>query len=122
MPSIDRPLSGDVLAFDLATEREHVTDPAILDRSKRNARTLLKAGPLRVTLVVVAAGGEIREHIADGPITVQPLDGKVRVHVQDETYEIGAGQLLAIGAGVPHAVDSRDGGTFLLTIASPATS
>ena len=122
MPSIDRPLSGDVLAFDLATEREHVSDPAILERSKRNARTLLKDGPLRVTLVVVAAGGEIREHLSDGPITIQPLAGSVRVHVQDETYEIGAGQLLAIGAGVPHGVDSRDGCTFLLTIASPSAT
>src|SRR5690606_20686099 len=40
MPSIERPLSGPVLTFRLEEERAHVTDPAILGRSGRNARTL----------------------------------------------------------------------------------
>src|SRR5690554_5991925 len=113
MSPIDRPLSGDVLAFDLEAEREKVSDPAFLQRSGRIARTLIKDGPLRVALIVVAPGGEIREHVSDGPVTIQPLTGSIRVLVQEEAYEVAPPQLLAIGAGVSHAVDSRDGGSFL---------
>jgi quercetin dioxygenase-like cupin family protein len=116
MPSIERPLSGDVLVFDLDDERERASDPASLARSGRNARTLLKSGPLRATLVVVAAGGEIGEHQADGPITVQPLAGRIRFSVGDRAYDLEPGQLLSLGAGIRHAVSSAEGGAFLLTV------
>lgn len=53
MSSIDRPLSGDVLRFDLAAERGRVKDPTPLERHGRNARTLLKEGPLRDLLHLV---------------------------------------------------------------------
>jgi quercetin dioxygenase-like cupin family protein len=117
MPSIRRPLSGDVLVFDLAEERRRSADGSILDRSGRNARTLLKDGPLRVTLVVLAPGGELAEHRAEGPITVQPLDGRIHFTVQDRTHDLGSGQLLSVGPGIRHSVSSPAGAAFLLTVA-----
>lgn len=119
MPAIQRPLSGDVLVFDLEEERERAADPSLLERSGRNARTLLKSGPLRVTLVVVAAGGEIPEHQAEGPITVQPVRGAIRFTVAEHDYELRPGQVLSAGPGVPHRVSSEEGGAFLLTVAHP---
>ncbi len=116
MPSIERPLSGDVLVFSLDEEREHAADSAALDRSGRNARTLLKSGALRVTLVVLAAGGEIAEHEADGPITVQPVSGRIRFTAQGQDHDLGPRQLLALGAGIRHSVSSESGGAFLLTV------
>lgn len=116
MPSIQRPMSGDVLVFDLEEERERTADPALLERSGRNARTLLKNGALRATLVVLHAGGELSEHRAEGPITVQPLEGRIRFEVKGQTHELQPGQMLSLGGGVPHAVRSDDGATFLLTV------
>jgi quercetin dioxygenase-like cupin family protein len=119
MPSIQRPLSGDVLVFDLEEERERAGDQALLDRSGRNARTLLKDGPLRITLIVLAAGGEIPEHQAEGPITVQPLHGVIRFSAGEVEHALRPGQILSVGPGVPHRVVSREGGSFLLTVALP---
>jgi quercetin dioxygenase-like cupin family protein len=115
-----RPLSGDVLVFDIDEERERAADPAPLERSGRNARTLLKMGPLRVTLVVLGAGGELAEHEAAGPITVQVVDGQIRFSAGDEEYELAPGQLLAAGPGVRHHVASDDGASFLLTVSQAA--
>jgi quercetin dioxygenase-like cupin family protein len=117
MPSIQRPLSGDVLLLDLEEERERTTDAGILERSGRSGRTLVKDGPLRVTLVVLAAGGSLAEHEADGPITVQPLDGRVRFDTADGSWDLGPGDLLAARAGVRHSVASEGGASFLLTVA-----
>ena len=117
MPSIQRPLSGDVLVFDLASERQQSADRDILERSGRNARTLIKDGALRVTLVVLAPGGELAEHHAEGPITIQPIDGRIRFMVQGATHEIGPGEMLSAGAGIRHTVSSEDGAAFLLTVA-----
>lgn len=119
MPSIDRPLSGDVLVLDLTEERKIAADPALLARSGRNARTLLKTDALRVTLVVIGSGGEIPEHHADGPITVQPVQGQIRFIAGGEDHELKPGQLLSLGAGIPHRVSSAAGGAFLLTVGLP---
>lgn len=120
MSSIERPLSGDVLVLDLEAERERAADPAILERSGRNARTLIKAGPLRTTLIVLAPGGEIAEHHAEGPITVQPIRGSLRFTVDGRGHDVGVGQLLSAGPGIRHAVSSEEGCTFLLVMAHPS--
>jgi quercetin dioxygenase-like cupin family protein len=120
MPSIRRPLSDDVMIFRLREEREHAADPATILKHGRSARTLLKDGPLRVTLVVLGAGGELAEHSADGPITVQPLDGSIRFTIAGRTHDVAAGEMLSAGAGLPHSVQSMEGAAFLLTVALAA--
>lgn len=117
MPSIQRPLSGDVMVFRLDDERERAADPSTVQKHGRSARTLLKDGPLRVTLVVLGPGGELAEHSADGPITVQPLDGSIRFTIGGQSHDVSAGEMLSAGAGLPHSVHSEHGAAFLLTVA-----
>ena len=116
MSSIDRPMHGDVLLFDLGHERRLTTDQDRIERSGRNARTLLKEDALRVTLIVVGAGGEIPEHQASGPIVVQVLEGAIAFTAAGVTHDLAAGQLLSLKAGIRHSVRSAAGGTFLLTV------
>lgn len=121
MPSIDRPLSGDVLVFDLDEEQARTAGTADSGR-RTSARTLIKDGPLRVTLIVLGPGGEIAEHQAEGPITVQPIRGSLRFTVQGTPHDLEPGDLLSAGAGVRHAVSSSDGAAFLLTVALPGAA
>jgi quercetin dioxygenase-like cupin family protein len=115
MPSIQRPLSGDPLLVDLAREHRIVTR-SLAEGSGHTARTLVKEGPLRVTMVVLGVGGELREHSAPGPITIQVLEGEVRFTAHGTHHDLGEKELLALGAGTPHSVSSAEGGTFLLTL------
>jgi quercetin dioxygenase-like cupin family protein len=119
MPSIERPLSGDVLVFRLDDEVALTEDPAASPRQGPRARTLLKDGPLRVTLIRLGPGGEIAEHSAEGPITLQALDGSIAFTVAGGRYDVGPGQLLSAAAGIRHAVSSEGGATLLLTVALP---
>lgn len=119
MSSIDRVLRADSLRFDLTEEEEAATHPDTLERDGRSSRTLLKEGPLRVTLIVLAPGGGIPEHQAQGPITIQALRGSIDVRAAGERHRIAPGQLLAIDVAVPHAVSSDDGAAFLLTVTHP---
>jgi quercetin dioxygenase-like cupin family protein len=116
MSSLDRPLSGDVLRFRLGEERDRVSEPELLQRHGRNARTLLKEGPLRVTLVTVGAGGRIDAHQAPGPITVHVLDGDILFRAAGHEHRLTSGDLLALAAGIDHEAASDGGGTFLLTV------
>jgi quercetin dioxygenase-like cupin family protein len=116
MPSIQRPLAGDVLVFEIDEERERAVDIELIDRSGRNARTLVRMGPLRVTLVVLGPGGELAEHEAAGPITVQVVQGRISFMIEGQQHNLGPGQLLVAGPGVRHSVASREGAAFLLTV------
>lgn len=119
MPQINRPLSGVPLHFCLNdTERSGYIDESLLMRSGRSARTLLKEGALRVTLIALAPGGELAQHQADGPITVQLLRGEMCFRVGEEEWALQPGDLLSLSAHVPHAVKSERGAEFLLTVAS----
>lgn len=119
MSSIDRPLSGRVLRSHLGEERGRVNDAELLMRHGRNARTLLKEGPLRVTLVIVRAGGRVAAHRAGGPITVHVLDGDIGFGAAGQEHRLAADDLLVVEAGLEHEVASEAGETFLLTVVQP---
>jgi quercetin dioxygenase-like cupin family protein len=116
MSSMNRSVSGDVLRFSLVEERSRANDPAVLERQGRAARTLVKEGSLRVTVVMVGAGGLIAKHHSAGPITVQVLEGDIRFRAAGKEHRLAAGDLLAVSGGVEHDVSSERGGTFLLTL------
>lgn len=119
MTSLNRPLSGRALHYRLvAASGDGLIDAQALENGGRTARTLVKEGPLRVTLVALAPGGSLAEHHADGPITVHVLEGQVHVRAGEDTWPLEEGDLLSVGAGVPHSVESAPGGVFLLTVAS----
>ena len=119
MSSLNRELSADVLVLRLDDERAACADRTILERNGRNARTLVKQGELRVTLVTVSAGGAIPEHRADGPISVQVLSGSVCFRVRDDERQLEPGTLLTLAGGQDHSVTSDEGGSFLLTVCHP---
>jgi quercetin dioxygenase-like cupin family protein len=116
MSPVDRPLTDDVMVFDLEHERDRIAGPATGEPGGRGARTLLKSGPLRVTIVVLAPGATTAEHRAEGPITIQPLRGQIRFTAESGVREVGPGELLCAGPGSRHAVASAEGAAFLLTI------
>ena len=71
---------------------------------------------------MLGPGGGIPEHHSEGPILVQPLEGRIAFTVGGETHDLGPGQMLSTGPGVPHAVHSEEGATFLLTVSQPPTA
>ena len=117
MSSLDRPLSGDVLVFDLEAEQKRALEAAHAQSHGPASRTLLKDGPLRITLIILGPGGDIPEHSTEGPITVQPIHGSISFTVAGQAHELRPGTVLSVGAGVKHSVRSQNGGAFLLTVA-----
>ncbi|HEX9107318.1 MAG TPA: cupin domain-containing protein, partial [Longimicrobiales bacterium] len=118
-PAIERPLAGAALGFNLQDELAATENREILERSGRTARTLVKDRSLRVTIHLLAAGGAIPEHHADGPITVQVLRGALTLHAAGREHELREGDLLALDSGVAHSLASLEGAAFLLTVSLP---
>ena|ERR1700694_2001681 len=84
------------------------------------AKTLFKKHDLRVVLIAMEPAARMKEHHADGTISVQVLKGRIRISIEDKTYDLRAGNLLTLGASIKHEVESLEDSAFLLTISWPA--
>ena len=115
MSSLRRTLEGDVLVHHL-TRDEQMIDRELLARHGRTARTLVKEGPLRLTVIAVAAGGTIPAHKAEGPVSIHLLEGDAVFDVAEQEYPLAAGDILVLASGVQHSVRSSAGCVLLLTV------
>jgi hypothetical protein len=66
-------IPGAHLAFLLQEEEEAQLENARASKSGRTAKTLIKDGQLRLTLVAMREGAEMRKHSVDGPASVPVL-------------------------------------------------
>jgi quercetin dioxygenase-like cupin family protein len=82
----------------------------------RAAKTLLHAAELRMVLMVLDRGVTVPAHHANGSLTVQVIDGRVVVNLLGASFDLAAGQLLAIEHGVTHALAAIEDSAILLTI------
>lgn len=114
-----RPLAGDLLTFDLATEAANLRKESPWLQHGRNAVTLVKYADLRIVFMLMKPGTRLQEHHATGRISVQTLSGHVRLHLKEQTVELPAGHLLALDREIQHDVEAVEESTVLLTIAWP---
>jgi quercetin dioxygenase-like cupin family protein len=115
MSSMHRTIEGEVLVRHL-TQDERMVDPVLLAEHGRSARTLVKEGPLRLTMIGIAPGGDLPTHSTDGPVTVHVLEGEVVFQALGREYPLRTGDLLVFAPGVEHSARSATGGLFLLTV------
>lgn len=85
----------------------------------RSSKTLVKYPDLRLVLVAMKSNTIMREHRAEGRISIHTLVGHVRVKLENEVVELSAGELLALDCGIPHDVEATRESAFLLTISWP---
>jgi len=114
--SLTRALTGEKLTFDLAVQIAELRQDESYIRSGRVGRTLIKAGPLRLTLTVIAEGVDIGTHHAASPMTLHVLEGRLKYRVGDDAFEIGQGEVLFFGPGHAQDIQALEDTALLLTI------
>ncbi|MFI5256229.1 MAG: hypothetical protein ACHQRK_03140 [Gemmatimonadales bacterium] len=119
MSPVKHPVSGPTLTFSLVREMEALRGE-LTKAPARAAKTLIKEGPITVTLIGVKAGGGLNAHKAAGPITLQVLEGEIEFKVGETSRTLPLGTLFALDGGIVHEVLSEHGGIFLLTVVSHA--
>lgn len=77
---------------------------------------LFKSRQLEVIRLVLAAGKSLPAHKVAGEITLQCIEGKIRIDAQGREQRLGAGQLMYLPAGEVHAVTALSDASALLTI------
>lgn len=115
MSSFTRTITGDVLVQHLKQDAQTI-DSALVAQHGRSARTLVKEGPLRLTIMELAPGGNLPPHETDGPVCIHVLKGEVTFVALEQEYLLCPGDLLVLAPGVTHSARSSGGVQFLLTV------
>jgi quercetin dioxygenase-like cupin family protein len=102
--------------FDIAPIAAEMRGEAAYAREGHTARTLVRETDLRVVLVVMKAGGTIKEHRANETASIHVLTGRVCVGLRDRSVDLPGGRLLMVERGLPHDVEAKEESALLLTL------
>ncbi len=109
-------ISGKQIHFRLRDEMGAQLQRAKEAPSGRTSKTLVKEGPLRMTLVALRKGAHMAKHHVDGQVSIHVLRGRLTIWTEPGTTELSSGDVLMLGDGVEHAVSSRSDCAFLITM------
>jgi quercetin dioxygenase-like cupin family protein len=112
-------LSGEVMAFALPREEVAIRERAAAAKAGRAAKTLVKEGALRLTLVALRKGVVLQPHQVDGPVSIQVLRGKAKVDAPGEGTALAAGGIVTVPPRQTHAATALTDCTLLITVAEP---
>jgi quercetin dioxygenase-like cupin family protein len=84
------------------------------------SKTLFKKHDLRVVLISMQSDARMKEHHADGTLSLHILKGQIRVSVNGKPHDLPAGTLFTLGASIRHDVEAKSDSVFLLTISWPS--
>jgi quercetin dioxygenase-like cupin family protein len=118
MPSINRPLAGPTMTFDLAEQIRALRSDDAYRRSGRAGRTLAKNGRFRLVLTVMVDGTEIGTHRAESPMTLQVVEGALRFTAAGGEHELAPGQVLFFGPGEADDIRATRDSALLLTLSA----
>ena len=77
---------------------------------------VVRHGPVTIIQFVFDEGGLLKQHRADGVVTIHVLEGELKVIADDEAHEIGRDEILALAPGVMHSVLALAPSDMLLTV------
>lgn len=115
-----RPLDLPLMSF--ATEQE-IAKLKASDQWRRETRaalTLVKTHAVTIVLLALHAGALLKEHHAEGPITVAVLEGTICFKASGEQRILRRGGLLALGDAIQHEVEALEDSALVLTVNQPA--
>jgi quercetin dioxygenase-like cupin family protein len=116
----DGTMLKDLAQFDLAQEMKESEEKKPWPTG-HFAKTLFKKSDFRMVLIMMERGAILKEHHADGTISVQVLRGSIDFRVQGETHSLRGNSVLTLGASIQHEVEAREDSAILLTIAWPSS-
>ena len=114
-----RQLQGHMLTFALDSETDALQATARSASDGLASKTLVRQGPLRITLLTLRQGAALRPHHVDGPSSIHVLRGKLRIATDHGDVFVAAEGLATLAAGVIHEATALSDCALLLTIVKP---
>ena len=83
------------------------------------SRTVMKAEGARMVLFSFDTGEMLTEHTAAMPVTIQTLEGTLRITADGQTVDLKPGGLVHLTTRLPHAVEALEPSKMALLMLDP---
>lgn len=118
--SLERPLAGPCLTFDLPFEVARLRAEDTYLRTGHNGRTLAKFPDTRLVLSVLRAGSRMRTHETGERLAVQMVIGRARLWMPyGGTEDVSSGGLAVMDREMAHEIEALEDCALLLTVSWP---
>jgi quercetin dioxygenase-like cupin family protein len=120
-PTLNRPeggrlLDAPLLTIDIAEYIQQLKNEPAWQKNDRNGITLFKTKGMRIVLVIMHDGAEMRPQTIDALVSLHVLDGYLRVTTDEQSAQVETGQILTLHANIYHSVKAVVETTFILTM------
>lgn len=112
-PLGDRILDATLVSIDLASFAKQIKEEKAWKESDRNAITVFKTDGMRIVLIALHKDAEMTKHRAARIISLQVMEGKIQFTCNEQSVELGRGQMLTLHKGLSHSVLAKEESIFL---------
>jgi quercetin dioxygenase-like cupin family protein len=116
-PEGDRFIKAGLIEIDLSASQHQIKNEDAWQNNDRNAITLFKNDNMRILMIAMHPGAQMKTHTAPGVISVQVLEGGIIFSTESKIVNLRKDQMITLQAGIPHSVSAREESLFLLTMA-----
>jgi quercetin dioxygenase-like cupin family protein len=82
-------------------------------------KQLIRFSDFHISLTAMKADARIGLHMNPGRVSVETVEGHIRMHAGNQTFDLPKGRVLVLDRSVPHDVEALVESVFLLTVALP---
>ncbi|WP_348799993.1 cupin domain-containing protein [Flavobacterium adhaerens] len=116
-PEGERFLNSALVEMNLNDFVNQIKNESTWANRDRNSITIFKSETMRIVLIGLHEKAEMKEHKANGVISVQVLDGKIEFATDAQTMILENNQMIALQENITHRVKALTESVFLLTLA-----
>ena len=113
-PQGERVLDAPYVFADLPAFTEQVKDEKTWQNSDRNAITVFKTDGMTIVLTALKEGAVIKDNTVNGFLTVQVLEGSIRMDTMEGDNKMEKHQLVNFHPRVPHSIEAITNAVILL--------
>lgn len=114
-PQGERILDAPYVISDIAKRIKQLKYEDSWHKNDRNAITIFKTDELTIVLICVRQKAIISDNVINGIITIQVLDGKIKISSDLNAIEVKKQQLFVLHKNIHHSIEAMKDSVILLT-------
>src|SRR5688572_2683969 len=114
-PEGDRVLDALYVVVDIPDYLRQLREEKTWEKNDRNGITVFKTSFMTMVLTAMHEKAMIRDNKVDGLLTIQVVEGSLRITTIDGDFELKEKQLVSIHANETHTIEAITEAAFLLT-------
>ena len=114
-PEGDRVIDAPYVFINTPQFIRQLMDEEAWQKNDRNSITVFKTSNMTMVLVCLHAKAVLKDNLVDGIVTIQVIEGVIKVTIPDGSVDMLAHQVIAFHQLVDHSIEALTDSVLLLT-------